>query len=319
VVQGNIPQYMKHEAYDATGPQTGSSNEIFRTYLELTATGVSLHPETELVIWPETMFPYRITAVPGARGDEHRAGVARALRYVNRASRDRPLIVGGHYRTKDDEHQNAAFLIDAGGALHPEHYAKVHAVPGGEYIPFRAVAPKSLVDSVKEIVRSQAGFRPEVVEGWELVLFQVGETRYAPLICYEICYPALTRDARRLGADVILNLTNYGWFPGTHQPEQANQIAVFRAVESRVPVVVAANTGISAIISPRGETKEIDVRGRAREVKGVLAAAVPLTDDRPPGLLWGDLPFALAAVMLLAGLLHGLVCRILERKREERS
>jgi len=318
MVQGNIPQYVKTEARAEGKPRGMRSQDMFRRQLELTVSGVAADPEVSLVIWPETMFPWARSEEEGERGDRNRAGIARAYGVLSRAAGGRPLIIGAPHFVDGGDRRNSALQLDGAGRL-VARYDKVHAVPGSEYIPFHTILPEGMLEKVTELVAGYAGYRPDLTEGSSQVLFEVDGVRYAPVICYEIIYPALVRSAVLDGADVLLNITNYGWFPGTDQPEQANQMALTRAIELRRPVAVAANTGISAVFSPRGNAVELTVDGVVKEVPGALAARVPLSSSGSPYGLWGDLPVMLAGMLAALFLLPRRVWRILRVGRTDRA
>jgi apolipoprotein N-acyltransferase len=299
LVQGNVPQYMKTQALRLGKEKpVHRSRFILDTHLALTREGLARHPDTEVVIWPETMFSYPMTEEDGPRAAGRRHAALTAFRILSKATGGRPAIVGALCRTKDGEQRNSVYLVTGDGRP-STRYDKLHAVPGGEYIPLRTVAPEPLVRWVSGIVRENAGFVPDLVEGEKAVLIDAGGTRYGPLICYEIIYPGLVRDLREMGADVMLNITNYGWFPETNQPLQANQMALFRALEARRPVVVAANTGVSAVISAKGEMTELRVDGERKDVAGVLFATVPLCRSRSVKAAIGELPGLLATLLAL--------------------
>ena len=319
VVQGNVPQLMKTEAL-RRGEAELSRMEILDRQTLLTRQGLAADPEAGIVIWAETMFPFPFTDVPGAAADRDRAAFEFGLRQVGAAAGGRPVIFGALYRTAGGDLRNSAFLAGPGGeagSARREYairgrYDKLHAVPGSEYIPFRSIAPEGLVRAVSAAVRDAAGYVPDLTEGEEVVLLEAAGVRFAPLVCYEISFPALVRDACDAGADVLLNLSNYGWFPETIQPDQANQAATFRAVEARRPVVVVANTGISGVISARGRIEELVVGGEKRDVAGMGAFRVPLSTGN-------SVSHALGGAPGLAALLACVLLGVLRRRRDARD
>jgi apolipoprotein N-acyltransferase len=237
-------------------------------------------------------YPFSDMEGPAAAGQRHAAMMA--FRTLSQVTGGRPAIVGALFRTRAGEARNSVFLVDSRGRP-AERYDKVHAVPGGEYIPLQKFAPDALVGWVAELIRENAGFVPDLTEGERLLLIEAAGVRFAPLICYEVIYPGLVREFRAMGAEVLLNITNYGWFPETHQPLQANQMAIFRAIETRRPVVVAANTGVSALISATGAIRELVVDGRRLDVQGTLAVTIPLCRAGTIAATVGEFPGLLAA------------------------
>ena len=167
-------------------------------------------------------------------------------------------------------------------------YDKMKLVPFGEYIPLRDALPflQVFTPMTRELT---PGDRPVVFtlpgEGEEVGL--------GPLICYEDVFPSLTRAFRRKGADVLVNLTDEGWYRIPGELGQHLAMAVFRAVETRTSVVRAANTGISCFIGPRGE---IYARLKPHH-EGALAAHVRLCKASTPYVRHGDV-FAIACLVL---------------------
>jgi apolipoprotein N-acyltransferase len=135
------------------------------------------------------------------------------------------------------------------------------------------------------------------------------------IICFEVAYPAACRSWRSRGATVLLNAGNYGWFGDTRMPDEVLALARLRAAECAVTVVVAGNTGPSAIVDPAGRVRtllEEDGTGRFHHFEGSVSG--PLWSDGGDLTFYarfGDLPFAVVAGFLLLGL-------ILETRRARR-
>lgn len=141
---------------------------------------------------------------------------------------------------------NGAFLLDSQGR-EAYQYHKMRLVPFGEYVPLGPLR-RFFQPLVKEV--------PEFVPGTEMTVGSVGETRFATLICFEAIFPSLSRRAVEAGAQVIVNITNDSWYGDTAAPYQHFEQATFRAIETRRPLLRAANTGITARIDPRGRVME---------------------------------------------------------------
>jgi apolipoprotein N-acyltransferase len=116
-------------------------------------------------------------------------------------------------------------------------------VPYGEYVPLRKFFP-----FIEKITVGIGDFLP----GKEPVVMQTPFAKIGDLICYEIIFPGLVRKFIDRGATVLVTITNDAWFGRTSAPYQHFYMSVFRAVENRVPVVRAANTGISGFIDSKG-------------------------------------------------------------------
>jgi len=175
------------------------------------------------------------------------------------------------------------------------HYDKVHLVPFGEFVPFRESWPwaASLIGSIMPL-------RPGIYAGERFVVFEEAGVGWGPSICFEDTFGYVGREYRRRGAQVLVNLTNDGWFKRSFELEAHLANALLRTVETRMALVRAANTGISAVVSPRGEvTARLVVEGRERAVGGVLVAPVELCGSGTLYVLWGD--WWLAVPLLVPG------------------
>lgn len=141
---------------------------------------------------------------------------------------------------------NSVFLLDPSGE--PSfRSAKVELVPFGEYIPL-----KDWLSFAEPLVREVSDFSP----GAKLEVGQVEGIPFGVLVCYESIFPELSRTLSREGAEILVNVTNDTWFGDTAAPVQHLQIAAFRSIENRKPMLRAANSGISAVISPWGDVQQ---------------------------------------------------------------
>ena len=206
-----------------------------------------------------------------------------------------------HYDRDRLHRYNSAVFLDAQGKL-LARYDKLHPVMFGEYVPW--------ADTLPWLARFTP-LQSTLDHGREPVVFTLGKVRLAPNICYETVLSHLIRDqVNRLAAqghspDVLVNLTNDGWFWGSSELDMHLACGVFRAIECRRPLLIAANTGFSAWIDSNGR---IVSRGPRRS-PGTVLADVRLDGRASPYLGYGDLPagLCLAACGLLA--IWGLVGR----------
>lgn len=235
VIQGNIEQDQKWDPAYQT--------QVFSVYERLT-TKASLQ-QPDLVLWPETATPFYFNS-PGETDQKLTADLKGFVR-KNRI----PLLFGSptyevlpgrvvHLR-------NSAFLVSSDGAATAE-YHKFHLVPFGEYVPL-----KSVLFFVDKMVQAIGDFQA----GREYTVMNIPvpgrqDVKVSTVICYEIIFPDLVRRFVDKGATVITTITNDAWFGRTAAPYQHFSMAVFRAVENRVPVARAANTGISGFIDAKG-------------------------------------------------------------------
>jgi apolipoprotein N-acyltransferase len=137
---------------------------------------------------------------------------------------------------------NSVFLLDAKGR-EKGRSDKVHLVPFGEYVPVKKFLP-----FIDKLVVGIGDFSPGVINPLPLNGHQLGV-----LVCYEAIFPELARESVRQGSDLLVNVTNDAWFGNSSAPWQHLAMVRFRAVENRVWVARAANTGISAFIAPSGQ------------------------------------------------------------------
>jgi len=165
-------------------------------------------------------------------------------------------------------------------------YDKMHLVMFGEYVPFAETIP---------ILQRMTPLSTSTTPGKIPVAFPVGNMRLSPNICYESVIPHLIRrqvlELRASGQepDVLVNLTNDGWFWGSSELDMHLICGVFRAVETRKPFLVAANTGFSAHIGPDGRIYQ---QGPRRDV-AILIADVKSSPLRSLYLDFGIIPNSL--------------------------
>lgn len=260
IVQPSIPQADK---WDPEKQQA-----IFQDHMDLSRedsaqTGAGLGGVTHL-IWPEASMPFGPLAAPAAlaqianllpSGTQLIAGILRL------GDKDASGPQGGN-PDRALVFNSAAVFDDAGRAV--AIYDKVHLVPFGEYLPFPELLNKIGLETV---TRQRGGFasgpsprRPMDISGLPPVEM---------LICYEVVFPQGIAVAKR--PNLIINLTNDGWFGVTSGPFQHLHQARVRAVEFGVPLIRAANNGISAVIDGHGRVRsELQLNAR-----GTLDSTVP--------------------------------------------
>ncbi len=226
-------------------------------------------PDLELVIWPETALPDDV------RNSEHSYALVWSL-----CTNGTPILTGSLDTSVLDsgepQYFNSAFLFDAEGRITGE-YDKRHLVIGGEYIPLEGLIPWRWMAAL--------GLPASISEGEEGAVFRAGkaEVPMSPLICFEDILPDLARADVRAGSRMLVNVTNDAWFDEQVAPRQHMRNAVLRAVENRVPLVRAANTGVSCVIEPSGRVAAHLSDGERRTWReGVLWADVPVPPDGAP-------------------------------------
>jgi apolipoprotein N-acyltransferase len=280
IMQPNLQQDVKFN-YSAKA-------EVMRKYLTLSdrasgpqSTGVR---DASILIWPESAFPFFLT-----READAMAQIADLLPKGT-------VLITGSVRAPDlppgtriTRAYNSIYVIDHDGSV-LSVYDKLHLVPFGEYLPFQDWMERL---GFVQLTKVQGGFVP----GTRRHTMEIPNApRALPLICYEAIFPGsvATRDDR---PGWIVNLTNDGWFGISSGPYQHLQQARLRAIEEGLPMVRAANTGISAVIDPLGRiVAHLDLG-----IEGVLDSTLPSAMAPTVYARIGDTPAAIivAAAMLL--------------------
>lgn len=227
LIQGNIPQDQKWEP--------DFQNTTLQTYLDLSS-HLLQKEKPKLLIWPETALPFYLQ-LPSS--------LSRKVREFVR--QNKILLLTGTPGFKREENKflyyNRACLLNRQGTT-INSYDKTHLVPFGEYIPLRPIFPW-----ISRLVPGQGDFAP----GREHNPLQVENLALGILICYEVIFPEIAQKEVHNQANLLINISNDGWFGPTSAPRQHLNQAVLRAVEQDRFLLRATNTGISAIIGPQGQ------------------------------------------------------------------
>jgi apolipoprotein N-acyltransferase len=265
----------------------GARQSVISRYVALSdratgpgATGVR---DVTHLIWPESAFPFFL-----AREADALAKIAELLPPTT------VLIVGAARPVSMTPTSavlrayNSIYVIDHDGSI-LSVYDKLHLVPFGEYLPFQDFL-ESL--GLMQLTKQRGGYVPGTVRK-PIALPRA--PAFLPLICYEIVFPgdAVPRGER---PGWLVNLTNDGWFGNSTGPYQHFQQARVRAIEEGLPLVRAANTGISAVVDPLGRI----VASLPLGTEDVLDAPLPRAIDPTPYVRFGDGPAALAMLVSLA-------------------
>src|SRR5476651_2065160 len=270
--------------------------EVMQKYLTLSdrasgpqSTGVR---DAGILIWPESAFPFFLTRE------------ADAMAQISDLLPKGTILITGSVRAPDlppgtrvTRAYNSIYVIDHDGSV-LSVYDKLHMVPFGEFLPFQDWMEKI---GLEQLTKVQGGFIP----GLRRRPMEVPNApRVLPLICYEAIFPGdvAARDDR---PGWIVNLTNDGWFGISTGPYQHLQQARLRAIEEGLPVVRAANTGISAVIDPSGRI----IARLGLGVEGVLDSSLPGAIAPTIYARSGDVP----AAILVVGLIFVLRRRVTKR------
>jgi apolipoprotein N-acyltransferase len=229
LIQGNVEQFMKwNPVYQKL---------VIEKYRDLTLQAAQSKPH--LIIWPETALPFNY--------NQHPAGT----KFINDLARqtETAILFGSpHKELKDGKiiHYNSAYLVSETGDMQ-NRYDKIHLVPFGEFVPFR-----KLLFFVEKMVEMIGDFG----RGKEATLFEVAGHKAGVSICYELIFPDLIRQSVKNGAHFLVNITNDAWFGKSPASYQHMSMGALRAVENRVPIVRAANTGVSGTIDANGALRD---------------------------------------------------------------
>ncbi len=268
LVQPNAPQ---HEKWDPD-----KAPLFFQRALDFTAAPGGGAPD--LVVWPETSVPYFL---------EYSGS---ALPEIAAAAGDRPVVIGIQ-RLEEPRYYNSLVVTGPGGAP-AQIYDKAHLVPFGEYMPFAGLLSRI---GIHGLAANEGGGYSAGPGGEQVTLPGIGAA--VPLICYEGIFAEEVRAAATDRPRLLLLITNDAWFGEFAGPYQHLAQARLRSIELGLPMVRAANTGISAIIDARGNIIAELPLGEAGFVDAPLPPALPPT-------LYarlGDAPIlALLAIGLLA-------------------
>lgn len=187
-----------------------------------------------LFVWPEALI----------MDDFRRPEVLSALQAF--AGSTQTAVFAGAVREEGADSFNSSVLVRPDGTY--EWYDKIKLAPFGEYIPL-----ESWLSFVENF-----GASGGIASGAEHKVMEVGDRRFGPLICFEVLFSPLASACRALGADYLVVITNLGWFGGSNVLGQELEIARFRAIENRLPVVQCANTGVSGVIDAWGRQTIVD-------------------------------------------------------------
>ncbi|MFH1148593.1 MAG: apolipoprotein N-acyltransferase [Pseudomonadota bacterium] len=270
VIQGNIRQDIKWDQL--------RQRETIDIYSRLSRKAAE-SSHAEVIIWPET-------AVPFCFGED--APLSREVKDLSRELNCYLLFGAPCYEKRGVDETllfNSAFLLSpAGSAL--GRYDKIHLVPFGEYVPVRSLLPFA-----GKLVASVGDFAP----GGDQKPFPAGKVRIGALICFESIFPELARKQVLQGANFLVTMTNDAWFGRSSAPYQHMSMSVFRAVENRVSLARAANTGISTFVEPSGKI----TRSTAIFEEGFLRETLPVMSEKTIYTRWGDV-FPLVCIVFAA-------------------
>jgi len=230
IIQGNIDQNIKWN------PRFQYETITAYKYLSLQKQS----SRSGLTVWPETAAPFFFQEENNRMRDE--------ITSIAQTSGEWLLFGSPSYVKECDGDDDCVALLNSAFLLSPHgkvagQYNKVHLVPYGEFVPLRKLFP-----FISKLVVGVGDFRP----GKGYYPLTMNRYKIGVLICYEGIFPDAGRTYKKMGADLLVNITNDAWFGNTSAPYQHLSMTVFRAIETRLYIVRSANTGISAVIDPTG-------------------------------------------------------------------
>ena len=242
----------------------------------------------DVIIWPESPAPF-------FDKDPRLLSALRALAISTHA----PLIVG---TTSLDPHgihsdmYNSALFVNVNGNV-AGRYDKIHLVPWGEYIPY-----KEFFSFAKNLTQ-QAG---DMTHGWRRMVFSSGGHLFGVFICYEEIFGDEVRLFVKRGAQVLVNISNDGWYGDTCAPWQTLNMSRMRAVENRRWILRDTNTGLTTIIDPYGRLTASVPRHALTSLAGRYGYRSDLTFYTVHGDLFAYLCGIISITILAAALRTGL-------------
>lgn len=310
-----------------------TADTLFLKHRALTGEAIKQH--ADVIVWPEVMFPFPYFVKPEGFTDaelrkllpevdprhwEEKSDVRNMLQTLSQGA-SAAIVFGIETVTADTKGLrlfNSALFVDPSRGI-SGRYDKQHRVPFGEYLPLADELP---------FLGSLTPYRGNygIQAGQRGVAFEYKGIRFSPVICFEDTVPQVVRqcvrdavadDAQHRKVDVLLNLTNDGWFHGSSEHDQHLITAAFRAVEMRTPMVRAVNTGISAIIDGDGaiRARAFDPKtGKSKQVEAVVCDFVPLDNRQSFYLQAGDWFAQLCLCVCIASFVMGIIGRFSRSK-----
>lgn len=236
-IQANIGNLEKTYAERGSGYQQFIADE----YFNLTREALKNHPETELIIWPESAYPTFLNP------EFANTGYAKQF-YEFIQEIKTPIVTGAYSRDmpkrENSKDYNALFAFSADGVLQSPPYHKTYLLIFGETIPF--------VDQFPWLAKYNpggAGFG----RGPGPTILNLNSLRLGAQICYESLYPHFSTLLAQKGAQILVNVTNDSWFGPTSESYQHLYMTLARAIEVRLPLIRSTNTGITSAITASGD------------------------------------------------------------------
>lgn len=262
------------KVYIAGIPQTGAPTG------EIVCPPYATHPD--LIAWPESPAPF----------DESDPRFQGSLRKISQ-SVHAPIVTGGIGWTQNQQDNewdyfNSAIVFGADGE-EVGRYDKIHLVPFGEYVPF---------ENLLTFARKLTGRVSKFTRGTERKVFRLGGRRYGVFICYEAVFADEVRQFARLGAEVLVNISDDGWYGDTSAGWQHLNMARMRAIENRRWILRDTNNGVTCVIDPYGVVRQSIPRHAVDALPAEFGYRDDVTFYSEHGDVFGWVCVVLAAVLV---------------------
>lgn len=309
LAQGNIPQGQKWDQVDPFKHLL----EIEKIYLDLSYEAIKNGPDLQtekqpgLIVWPESAVPLMLRDRDDVNPQYSQVLLSTRQHYQQLAHDGQRYFISGAFDQPDakSSYFNAALLTEPGGKMEQWYY-KRQLVPFGEYFPYRAQLES--IPVLGGLVAKLNPMESDTGRGKDAALFQTDFGKLGTLICFESVYPHVARDSVKAGANLLVIITNDGWYRDAIALYQHLGHGVLRALENQRYVVRAGNTGITAFIDEYGrvlaQTKPLERTQLSRMVsKQSLHSNLTLATQ------WGDWMIWVALLALIGCEILGLTMK----------
>lgn len=263
------------------------ADSVVATLLDGTQHLADEFPKPKLIIWPEAAIPDFLWRRP-----QWEAKITALVRASHVPILTGVIWADPSWRGRTDPYYNGAILIDSSGDWRTSPvYAKHYLVPVTERVPF---LPVSVFRAIPGLRNWSGGFTP----GHDLPLYKSELGQFGVIVCYESAFEDLPRKYRAKGANFLVNITNDAWFGRTSAPRQHASHLIMRAIETRMGVARAANSGITEFVDPMGRTYAATKLDERDYISGVIRT----TDVIPLYVRLGDWVGTLVVALTLAGI-----------------
>jgi len=245
----------------------------------------AIEDNVDLIVWPESA-----TSVNILKGNPYN------LNRIQSSLDDTKLISGIPYNSGSNLNRlvyNSVVMISSDSVS--KLYHKIKLVPMAEYIPLSEYFPF--------LKKFTLGILGNCTRGEEYTLYDIKDTKFAPMVCIESTFPSLNREFVKQGAEVLVYVVNDGWYEQPPGPQQHARQAVYRAIENRRPVIRCTNTGISMIIDAGGNISHKLPLNK----KGIIQATIKPQNMDTFYTRYGDIFAQMNVLISLLFILGGMI------------